>query len=149
MGQAGDRGSGLARFTIGMQDRQHNLGERVSVHRPPTVRLWILLGVVVGLLIPVILGLLMSFDSIRSGAAANSRVAFDRVSSPLICIAVPSLLAVIFGSFLISDFRKWAATLTVRANNSSRRVQLREQRTKRNLSLGGHQGHYLPARPGA
>ena len=66
------------------------------------------------LLMPVILGTLLTLDSVTSIFIGRKEGAFDRLSSPLICLGASSLLLVLFGSFLISDFRKWSATRTVK-----------------------------------
>ncbi len=66
-----------------------------------------------GLLMPVLLGALLTLDSFTSLFGQTKEGTFERASSPLICLGVSSLCFTLFGSFLISDFRKWSATRTV------------------------------------
>ena len=67
-----------------------------------------------GLLVSVLLGALLTLDSFTSLFGQTKEGTFERASSPLICLGVSSLCLALFGSFLISDFRKWSATRTVR-----------------------------------
>jgi hypothetical protein len=97
-----------------MQNYHPNLGELRSAHRPSTVRIWILAALSLGLSMPVLLGILLTFDAFTSLFTQTKEGTFERASSPLICLGVSSLCLALFGSFLISDFRKWAATRTVR-----------------------------------
>lgn len=62
---------------------------------------------------PVVLGALLTLDSFTSLFTQTKNGTFERASSPLICLGVSSLCLALFGSFLISDFRKWSATRTV------------------------------------
>jgi hypothetical protein len=97
-----------------MQNYDHNLGELRSVHRPSTVRIWLLALVALGLLIPVLLGVLLTFDSFTSVFTDSKEGTFSRVSSPLICLSVSGLLLALIVSFLVKDFRKWSATRTAK-----------------------------------
>lgn len=94
-----------------VQNDQLNLGELRSTHRPSTIRLWIMAVIALALLMAVLLGILLTFDSFSNQSREG---AFARAASPLACLAASSLWIVILGSFLISDFRKWSATRTVR-----------------------------------
>jgi hypothetical protein len=96
-----------------MQNYHPNLGELRSAHRPSTVRIWIMVVLSLGLLMSVLLGALLTLDSFTSLFTQNKGGAFERASSPLICLGVSSLCLALFGGFLVSDFRKWSATRTV------------------------------------
>lgn len=65
------------------------------------------------LLMGVLLGALLTVDSISNQAREGT---FVRASGPLACLGASSLCLLIIVSFLISDFRKWSATRTVRLN---------------------------------
>ena len=67
-----------------------------------------------GLLIAVILGALLTFDSFTSLFTQTKGTTIARSSGPLICLGVSALCLALFGSFLVSDFRKWSATRTVK-----------------------------------
>ena len=103
----------LGRFAIldKMQNHSPDLGDLRSVHRPSTIRLWLMSVIALGLLVPVILGIVLTLDSINSGFSGSKD---HKLSGPLVCVGTSSLLFVLFGSFLISDFRKWSATRTVK-----------------------------------
>ena len=94
-----------------MQNHSPDLGDLRSVHRPSTIRLWLMSVIALGLLVPVILGIVLTLDSINSGFSGSKD---HKLSGPLVCVGTSSLLFVLFGSFLISDFRKWSATRTVK-----------------------------------
>jgi hypothetical protein len=85
-----------------MANHHQDLGELRSVHRPSTVRLWLMALVALALLSFVLLGLLALLNSLTSGA----------ILGPTICFAVPLLLLALVSSFLLKDFRKWSATRT-------------------------------------
>jgi hypothetical protein len=94
-----------------VQNDQLNLGELRSTHRPSTIRLWIMAIIALALLMAVLLGVLLTFDSLSTQSREGT---FARAASPLACLGASSLCLAILGSFLISDFRKWSATGTVR-----------------------------------
>ena len=85
-----------------MANEHQNLGELRSIHRPSTVRLWLMALVALALLGFVLLGLLSLLNSLTSGP----------IVGPTICLAVPLLLLALSCSFLLKDFRKWSATRT-------------------------------------
>ena len=85
-----------------MANDHQDLGELRSVHRPSTVRLWLMALVALALLSFVLLGLLALLNSLTSGP----------ILGPTICLAVPLLLLALVSSFLLKDFRKWSATRT-------------------------------------
>ncbi len=70
--------------------------------------------IALGLLMAVILGTVLTLDSINSSFSGRNEDLSNKLSSPLICVGATSLLLVLFGSLLISDFRKWSATRTVK-----------------------------------
>jgi hypothetical protein len=94
-----------------MPDDNLNLGEVLSTHRPSTVRLWIMAIIALSLLMAVALGALLTLDSFVSQPKGGS---FERATSPLLCLGASFLCLALFGSFLISDFRKWSASRSVR-----------------------------------
>ena len=94
-----------------MQKDNLSLGELLSTHRPSTVRIWIMAVIALSLLVAVLLGVLLTVDSFVSYSKGSW---FGRAASPLVCLGASSLCLVLFSSFLISDFRKWSATRTVR-----------------------------------
>lgn len=98
-----------------MQSGHPNLGELRSEHRPSTVRIWIMVMISLSLLMGVLLGSLLTLDSFTAFFTQTSKEeSTTRATGPLICLGVSSLCLALFGSFLISDFRKWSATRTVK-----------------------------------
>ena len=95
-----------------MQNHSTDLGDLKSVHRPSSARLWLMSAIVLALLMPVLLGTLLTLDSVTS--MGSKKDAFDGLSGPSIFLGVSSLLLVLFGSLLIGAFRKWSATRTVK-----------------------------------
>jgi len=87
-----------------MADYHQDLGELRSIHRPSTVRLWLMALAALALLSFVLLGLLALLNSLTSGP----------ILGPTICLAVPLLLLALICSFLLKDFRKWSATRTTK-----------------------------------
>jgi len=83
-----------------MANDHQDLGELCSVHRPSTVRLWLMALVALALLSFVMLGVLAILNSLTSGP----------ILGPAIFLAVPVLLLALVSSFLLKDFRKWSAT---------------------------------------
>lgn len=67
-----------------------------------------------GLLAAVLLGALLTLDSFTSVVTQTKQGTPERASGPLICLGVSALCLALFASFLISDFRKWSATRTVK-----------------------------------
>lgn len=67
-----------------------------------------------GLLMAVMLGTLLTLDSFTSLFTQTKGDKIARSSGPLICLGVSALCLALFGSFLVSDFRKWSATRTVK-----------------------------------
>lgn len=94
-----------------MPNYHPSLGELHSAHRPAAARLWIMAVISLGLLLAVLLGALLTVDSFTS---LFTQTTVERASGPLVCLGVSSLCLALFGSFLISDFRKWSATRTVK-----------------------------------
>jgi hypothetical protein len=90
-----------------------DLGERVSVFRPSTIRLWFMSVIALALLIAWVVGILFAIDGVTS-ILKGSRGWVERARYSGLCVGGLSLFLVLFGGFLISDFRKWLATRTVR-----------------------------------
>jgi hypothetical protein len=93
-----------------MANDHHDLGELRSVHRPSTVRLWLMALVALALLSFVILGVLALLNSLISGSPNNKEGMPISISAPAVCLGVPVLLLALISSFLLQDFRKWSAT---------------------------------------
>ncbi len=96
-----------------MQTQRPDLGKLTSVHRPSMVRLWLLAAIALGLLIPILLGIALTVESLTS-FTSNTKESFARGSSPLICVGAASLFLLLIGNFWIRDYRKWSATKTTR-----------------------------------
>ena len=94
-----------------LANHHQDLGELRSVHRPSTVRLWLMALVALALLSFVMLGVLALLNSLTSGPAINKE-GMVNTFAPAICLVVPILLLAFLGSFLVKDFRKWSATRT-------------------------------------
>lgn len=94
-----------------MQNYELNLGELRSVIRPSTFRIWIMVVLSLGLLMAVLLGAVLTFNSFTSLFTLNNQG--TAASGPLVCFGLSSLCFAIFSSLLIGDFRKWSATRTV------------------------------------
>ena len=92
--------------------RHQDLGELPSVHRPTTVRLWLMGLVVLALLSFVVVGILALLNSSPSGAAMKEGGLLDTIVGPAICLGVPVLLLALVSSFLLKDLRKWSASRT-------------------------------------
>jgi hypothetical protein len=97
-----------------MHNYHPDLGNLSSIHAPSAVRLLIMSIIVLALSVSVILGVLLTLDSVTSIFTGNKENAFGKVTGPFVCLSVSTLVLVIFGNFLISDFRKWSSTRTVR-----------------------------------
>ena len=97
-----------------MQNYHRYLGELSSAHRPSTVRLWIMALISPGLLVSVLLGAFLTLDSFTSLFTQTKKDPLQRSAAPLICLGVSSLCLALFSSFLVSDFRKWSATKSVK-----------------------------------
>jgi len=93
-------------------NHHQDLGELRSIHRPSTVRLWLMALVALALLSFVMLGVLALFNSLTSGPAINKAGMLNTIFAPAIWLGVPVLLLALIGSFLVKDFRKWSATRT-------------------------------------
>ena len=89
-----------------------DLGELRSVHRPTTVRLWLMGLVVIALLSFVVVRLLALLNSSSAGPATNKGPVLDTIVGPAICLGVPVLLLALVSSFLLKDLRKWSASRT-------------------------------------
>ena len=96
-----------------MTDYHHDLGELRSVHRPSSIRIWLIGLVALALLSFVILGLLAILNSLASGSD-NKEGSLNRVFGQLICLGAPGLMLALIWSFLVKDFRSWSATRTAK-----------------------------------
>ena len=97
-----------------MQSYHSNLGELRSVYRPSTFRLWMLLMITLAPLMLFLLGALLTLDAFTSVFTQSQRKTSETVSNALTCLGFLGLLLAVLGSILISDYRKWSATRTVK-----------------------------------
>jgi hypothetical protein len=97
-----------------MQNGLPDLGKLNSVHRPSAAKLLVLAVIALGLLMPVLLGVLLTVDAIIVIDSGSKEDAFNRVSGPLILLAVSSPFFAYTGFVLRKEYRKWAATKTIR-----------------------------------
>jgi hypothetical protein len=95
-----------------MPSHHQDLGELRSVHRPTTVRLWLMGLVAVAVLSFFLVGVLAWLNSLPSGPAVNKEGLLNTIAGPAICLGVPVLLLALVSSFLLKDFRKWSASRT-------------------------------------
>jgi hypothetical protein len=97
-----------------MQSHRPNLGELHSVHRPPKPRLWSMLALGTPLLMIAALCTLLILDSFTGVFTGSTKGSTDDVSNYFICMGVVVLLLALLGSILVSDYRAWSATRTVK-----------------------------------
>ncbi|HLL15033.1 MAG TPA: hypothetical protein VK388_08215 [Pyrinomonadaceae bacterium] len=74
----------------------------------------LILGLSIPLFMLAALCTLLIFDSLTGFHTRKTEVTFDQVSNYFICMGVVGLLLALLGSLLISDFRAWSATRTVK-----------------------------------
>jgi len=96
-----------------MQSYGPNLGELRGVHRPAKPSLWPLALSTPLLMIGALCTLLVfdSFTGVFTGSAEGSSTG---VTNYFICMGVVGLLLAVLGSILVSDYRAWSATKTVK-----------------------------------
>jgi hypothetical protein len=97
-----------------MESYRLNLGELRSVHQPPKPRLWPMLTLSTPLLMIAALCTLLILDSFTSVLTGSREARPDDVSNYFICMSVVVLLLALLGSILVSDYRAWSATRTVK-----------------------------------
>ncbi|HEX8719882.1 MAG TPA: hypothetical protein VF736_04515 [Pyrinomonadaceae bacterium] len=97
-----------------MKSYRPNLGELRSVHRPPKPSLWPTLALSTPLLIIAALCTLLIFDSFTGVFTGSKGGTSDVVSNYFICMGAVGLLLAILGGVLVSDYRAWSATRTVK-----------------------------------
>lgn len=95
-----------------MPSRHQDLGELCSVHRPTTIRLWLMGLVVIALLSFVMVGVLAWLNSLPYGPAVNKEGLLNTIAGPALCLGVPVLLLALVSSFLLKDFRNWSTSRT-------------------------------------
>lgn len=69
--------------------------------------------IALGLFLAVLLGVILTLDSVTSLFGQTREATFESASSPLMCLGASTLCLALFVSFLLSDLRKWSATRTV------------------------------------
>ncbi len=106
----------LGRFAVldEMQSYPSNLGELRSVHRPSKPSFWPTLALSTPLLIIAALCTLLILDSFTGAFTGSKERSPDDVSNYLICTGAVGLLLALLGGMLVSDYRAWSATRTVK-----------------------------------
>lgn len=100
-----------------------NLGELRSVHRPPIWRIWIMAMVSLGPLLLLGLGIVLLIDDF-----IHSRDLSSNLSTRFGCLGgIVLILALVIG-LLVSEFRKWWRTRTVRLKIYERGFTYEERR---------------------
>jgi hypothetical protein len=97
-----------------MQNHHPKLGELRSIHKPLTSHIWIWSAVAVAPLMLLLLSALVTIDSLTSVFTQGQKKTLESVSNFLICLGVLGLLLAVLGSLIISEYRAWSATKTVR-----------------------------------
>ena len=97
-----------------MQSYRPNLGELRSTHRPSKPRLWLMLALSIPLLMIAALCTLIVLDSFTGVFTGSKEGASDDFSNYFICMGGVGLLLALWGSILVSDYRAWSATRTVK-----------------------------------
>jgi hypothetical protein len=100
-----------------------NLGELRSVHRPPVWRIWIMAMVSLGPLLLIGLGVVLLIDDFIHGRDLN----FNKLSTRLGCLGGVGLILALVIGLLVSEFRKWWRTRTVRLKIYERGFTYEEQ----------------------
>ena len=98
------------RLRHNMSDPDVNLGELRSVHRPPTWRIWIMAMVSLGPLFLLGLSIVLLIDDFIHGRDLNS----NKLSTRFGCMGGIALILALLIGLLVSEFRKWWRTRTVR-----------------------------------
>jgi hypothetical protein len=97
-----------------MQSYPPNLGELRSIHRPSKPGFWLTLALGTPLLMIAALCTLLILDSFTGVFTGSKEGSPDVVSNYFICMGVVGLLLALLGSILVSDYRAWSATRTVK-----------------------------------
>jgi hypothetical protein len=87
-----------------------NLGELRSVHRPPIWRIWIMAMVSLGPLLLLGLGVVLLIDDFVHGRDLN----LNKLSTRFGCLGGLGLILALVIGLMVSEFRKWYRTRTVR-----------------------------------
>ena len=97
-----------------MQSYPTNLGELRSVHRPSKPSFWPTLVLGTPLLMIAALCTLLILDSFTGFITGSKQGSPGEVSNYFICMGVVGLLLALLCSILVSDYRAWSATKTVK-----------------------------------
>jgi hypothetical protein len=97
-----------------MQNYNYNLGELRSVHRPLTFHIWMWLVLFLAPLMLLLLSVVLTLEALTSVVTQSQEKTLKTISNSLTCVGLLSLLLAILGSILISDYREWSATRTVK-----------------------------------
>jgi hypothetical protein len=106
-----------------MPDHDINLGELRSVHRPPVWRIWIMAMVSLGPLFVLGLGIVLLIDDFVHGRDLN----FNKLSTRFGCLGGIGLILALVIGLLVSEFRKWHRTRSVRLKVFERGFTYEEQ----------------------
>lgn len=102
-----------------MPESPAHLGELISVHRPSTLRLWLLALMTLGPLALIAVALLVMFNDLSQGREFSF--------APLGCAGPTALLLALLVGLLVRDFRKWLPTRTVSLNIHERGLSYRDK----------------------
>ncbi len=106
-----------------MPDLNINLGEVRSVHRPPIWRIWIMAMISMGPLLLLGLGIVLLIDDAVHGRDLN----LNKLSPRVGCLGGIALVLALVIGLLVSEFRKWFRTRTVRLKIYERGFVYEEQ----------------------
>lgn len=87
-----------------------NLGELRSVHRPSTWRFWFMAMVSLAPLFLLVLGIVILIDDFVQGRDVSA----SKLLGPIGCLGGIVLILALLIGFLVSEFRKWYRTRSVR-----------------------------------
>ena len=93
-----------------MHRPEPNLGELRSVHRPSTWRLWVMAMISLAPLFLIALGIVILIDDFGRGRDVSA----GKLLGPIGCLGGIVLILALLIAFLVSEFRKWYPTRSVR-----------------------------------
>lgn len=97
-----------------MQNHHPELGERRSLHRASVSWLWLLVLCVAPVLLVTVVAAVYALNSFTPLLTGRKGDVPGNVAGPFACLGGSGLLLALAGAVCISDFRKWAATRTVK-----------------------------------
>lgn len=97
-----------------MQVNQHNLGELCSVHRPLTFHIWTWSALAFFPLLLFLFGGYLTLDGFNSFFTQGRGKFSETLSNAFACLGCIGLPLAVLVILIVSEFRKWLATRTVR-----------------------------------